>query len=140
MEKQNQKADEIDITFYVPCLNEEKNIVNTIETIVEASRIMGLKYEILVFDDRSEDNTIGVVENYQKKQPYIPIKLIKNKETMGLGHNYVEGAFIGKGKYYLLVCGGPQMLCGSIPRKSTNSPEAWRGKRQGSYLRHFRDN
>jgi len=98
-------ADEYDITFYVPCLNEEDNIVPTIETILSALKEVGVSGEILIYDDNSIDNTVGVVEEYQQKHPGLPIKLIKNNATKGLAYNYIEGAFLGRGKYYSAVGG-----------------------------------
>ena len=53
--------DKIDITFFVPCCNEEKNIVKTLENIINS--VGNIKYEILVCDDGSKDKTIEVVEN-----------------------------------------------------------------------------
>jgi glycosyltransferase involved in cell wall biosynthesis len=101
---------EVDITFFVPCLNEEKNVIDSIETVISAvAEVKQItSYEILIFDDHSSDRTIAVVENYQKLHPDLPIRLIKNEQTRGLGYNYVEGAFIGRGKYYRLVCGDNQ--------------------------------
>ena len=96
---------EIDITIFVPCLDEEKYIENTIKTIVAAVNEVRLSYEILIFDDYSSDNTVSVIKNYQRQHSDIPIKLIRNNTTKGLGHNYIEGAYIGKGEYYILVCG-----------------------------------
>jgi len=96
---------EIDITFFVPCLNEEKNVAKAIETILGAVQDVGVSYEILIIDDNSSDNTVKVIENFQRQHPEVPIVLKKNKKTLGLGRNYVDGAFIGKGKYYMLVNG-----------------------------------
>jgi len=98
-------AQEIDITFFVPCLNEEENILPTIETILGAVGEVGLTYEILIIDDNSADGTVRVVEAYMKEHPEVNITLRKNAVTRGLGRNYVEGAYMGKGKYYMLVNG-----------------------------------
>ncbi len=98
-------AQEIDITFFVPCLNEEENILPTIGTILGAVGEVGLTYEILIIDDNSADGTVRVVEAYMKEHPEVNITLRKNAVTRGLGRNYVEGAYMGKGKYYMLVNG-----------------------------------
>ena len=42
-----------DITFFVPCLNEEGNIVNTLDIIISAVSETNLAYEIIVIDDNS---------------------------------------------------------------------------------------
>ena len=46
-----------EITFYVPCLNEEKNIQESLNTIIQSCKVLEiLKYEILVYNDGSNDN------------------------------------------------------------------------------------
>ncbi|MBT4258908.1 MAG: glycosyltransferase family 2 protein [Nitrospina sp.] len=96
---------ECDITFFVPCFNEENNIVFSLENIIRASIETGVSYEILLVDDNSQDNTVSVIENYMRTHSDIPITFVKNKKNRGLGRNYVEGAYISKGKYYMLVNG-----------------------------------
>ena len=68
----NFNREGIDITFFVPCLNEEKNVVNTIKTIVTAAEALELIYEILIIDDNSSDNTVHKVEQYQKRDRRFP--------------------------------------------------------------------
>lgn len=97
--------DKCDITFFVPCLNEEENIIPTIETILTAAGEAGGSYEILIYDDNSTDNTVKIVEAYQKQHQELPIQLVKNNITRGLAYNYIEGAFLGKGKYYCAIGG-----------------------------------
>ena len=98
-------TDEPLISVFVPCLNEEDNIVPSLNTIVATMNEMGFSYEILIYDDHSMDNTVERIKEYQRSNPGIPIHLIVNPRILGLGHNYVEGAFAGKGKYYILVNG-----------------------------------
>ena len=52
------KSTDVEFTFFVPCLNEENNIVNAIETIVSVSNELKLTYEIIIIDDNSKDNTL----------------------------------------------------------------------------------
>jgi glycosyltransferase involved in cell wall biosynthesis len=96
---------EVDVTFFVPCYNEEANVVRTFKNIISAANEVSVSYEILVVDDKSLDNTIRVIEEYIKIYTDIPIVLLKNHTNMGLGRNYIDGAYISKGKYYMLVNG-----------------------------------
>lgn len=95
----------VDISFFVPCYNEEENVVGAIEKLVELAPRAGLSYEILVFDDASRDRTVEVVEAYQQQHPDIPLRLYANRVNRGVARNFVEGAFRARGKYYRLVCG-----------------------------------
>jgi glycosyltransferase involved in cell wall biosynthesis len=94
-----------DISFFVPCYNEEENVVGAIEKLVELAARAGLSYEILVFDDASRDRTVEVVEAYRQRHPDIPLRLYANRVNRGVARNFVEGAFRARGKYYRLVCG-----------------------------------
>jgi glycosyltransferase involved in cell wall biosynthesis len=96
---------DLDLTIVVPCLNEEKNIAATLETIRQAMLGFSHHYEILVIDDGSKDRTAAVVEEYRCAHPDVELVLRKNKKNIGLATSYVNGAFIGRGKYYKLVCG-----------------------------------
>jgi glycosyltransferase involved in cell wall biosynthesis len=103
----DKTADLYDITFFVPCYNEENNVVKTLETIVAATATTAtpLKYEVLVIDDCSRDATIARVEEFQRQHPGVAVQLKKNARNRGLGRNYVDGAFLARGRYYMLVNG-----------------------------------
>ena len=55
------QANQLDITFFVPCYNEEKNVTKTLNTIISAVNKTKLSFEIIVVDDKSEDLTKEVV-------------------------------------------------------------------------------
>jgi len=95
-------VDKIDITFFVPCCNEEKNIVKTLENIINS--VGNIKYEILVCDDGSKDNSNKIVKNYinlEKKN----IILYENNKNLGIGFSYFKYSLEAKGEYYMLING-----------------------------------
>jgi glycosyltransferase involved in cell wall biosynthesis len=94
-----------DISFFVPCLNEEKNVVNTLHVILASIAKTRVSYEILVVDDGSTDGTVVVVEAFQRERPEVPLRLVKNERNQGLGINYARTAPIACGTYYMLVNG-----------------------------------
>src|SRR5262245_4340681 len=89
--------DLVEVSFLVPCLDEEANVVGTIETIITAMSSVGCSHEILVFDDGSQDNTSGVVEAFQAIHPLAPVRLFRNTVNRGLAYNFVEAAFHARG-------------------------------------------
>lgn len=98
-------SDSIQITFIIPCYNEEHNVIKAIKKVSKAAKILKLDYEIIVFDDASIDNTYEVVKNYIKDNLLLPIEIYRNKKNRGVAYNFVEASFKGKGKYCRLVCG-----------------------------------
>lgn len=95
----------VDLTIVIPCLNEDERVGPTLDTVAAAMRELPHSYEILVVDDGSTDQTAAVVERYSREHPDLPIHLHKNPLNRGLTRSYVDGAFLGRGKYYRLVCG-----------------------------------
>jgi glycosyltransferase involved in cell wall biosynthesis len=94
-----------DLTLFIACYNEQEGILPTIETVLAAVNEVGCSYDIVIIDDASTDNSVPILREYMAQHSEIPITLIVNKVNQGLGANYVEAAFRGRGKYYRLVCG-----------------------------------
>jgi len=68
-------------------------------------RELPFRHEVLVIDDGSIDGTAAAVEKYSVQHPEEPIRLHRNPRNRGLTRSFVDGAFLGKGQYYRLVCG-----------------------------------
>jgi glycosyltransferase involved in cell wall biosynthesis len=113
---EEQGGEATEVSFVVPCLNEEENVLGTIETITKAMERVGCRFEILVFDDGSQDDTSGVVAAYQSANPQAPVRLFRNKVNRGLAYNFVEGAFQGRGRYYRAVPGDNVELAESLEK------------------------
>jgi dolichol-phosphate mannosyltransferase len=96
---------DLDITFFVPCYNEEGNVGGALDKLATVAATLGLAYEIIVFDDCSQDRTSEVVRAYQGAYPDTPVRLVTREVNYGVARNFIEGAFLGRGRYYRLVCG-----------------------------------
>lgn len=94
-----------EVTFFVPCYNEEKSIKRTLEKIVRISKYLDISYEIHVYDDGSKDQTTTEVNRFGSEHPDVWLRLISRKHNRGLGYNYIAGAYVSVGKYYMMVCG-----------------------------------
>jgi len=95
----------LDLTVFVSCFNEEDSIIQTLETVKEAMEVTGNSFEILVIDDGSKDRSAELVRGFMAQYFQLNIVMRINKRNKGLAQNYFDGAFMGCGKYYRLVCG-----------------------------------
>jgi len=96
---------EVDLTLFVACYNEEKNIHGTLETLRQALAEFSFTWEIIIIDDCSTDGSVHVIRKYMSEHSGLPIYLKVNETNRGLGYNFTECAFLGRGRYYRLVCG-----------------------------------
>jgi glycosyltransferase involved in cell wall biosynthesis len=65
--------DRPELSLIMPAYNEEKNIRLVIERADDVARQMGLKYELIVVDDGSVDNTKVEVEGYAKINGHVKV-------------------------------------------------------------------
>ena len=105
MNGSESNAGQVDITIVITCYNEEEFIVDSLESVVGALEVVGCSYEIIVIDDVSSDNSVPKVREYLSRHPDLPIRLKVNEVNRGMANNYVEAAFLGRGKYYRLCQG-----------------------------------
>ncbi|MEM8960891.1 MAG: glycosyltransferase family 2 protein [Acidobacteriota bacterium] len=98
-----------DVTFYVPCLNEEHNVGPALDELAAVVAKFGLVAEILVYDDGSTDRTAEVVEATRERlatqYPTLRIELVRLPSSRGLGANFFAGAARGQGERYMLING-----------------------------------
>ena len=66
-------------TIILPCYNKEKYIKRSLESIISLSRFK--EFEVILIDDCSSDNTVNIIEEYEKK--YNNIKLFRFKKRSG---------------------------------------------------------
>lgn len=87
------------ISIVIPSYNEENRILSSLNNIQRYMDKHFPDYEIIVVDDGSTDNTIGVVTESMKKNP--KLRLIRNKVNKGKGYSVKNGFLNSKGHYLL---------------------------------------
>jgi glycosyltransferase involved in cell wall biosynthesis len=103
--RRTEQSNSLDVTFFVACYNEEENIVATLNTIVETMKELPLTYEAVIVDDGSSDRSTELIMEYQAQHPHVALVLVRNAFNCGLSRNFAEAAFLGRGRYYKLICG-----------------------------------
>jgi len=106
----------LDLTCFVSCYNEAGFIVQTLDDITGALRELGLSFEIIVVDDCSNDDSVERVRAYIAAHPDERVILRRNLVNRGLAQNYIDTAFLGKGRHYKLFCGDNTEPPASIAR------------------------
>lgn len=93
------------ITIFVACFNEERYIERALDAVRESMAALSITYDVIVIDDASTDRSVELVEAWKAAHPEVDLTLVKRTKNRGLAAGFIDAAFLGKGKYYRLVCG-----------------------------------
>ena len=66
------------LSIIIPAYNEEKTIHLILDKVREVELIHGIKKELIIVNDFSTDDTLGVIENYIQKNSSLPIKVFSD--------------------------------------------------------------
>jgi polyisoprenyl-phosphate glycosyltransferase len=91
-------GERLDVTVVLPCYNEQNHVVNEIERITEALDQSSLRYELLVIDDCSTDQTLETVQHAQARFPYLRVMPFHRNSGSGtarrVGTNQARGDIV----------------------------------------------
>ncbi len=77
------------ISLIMPAYNEEEAIEFTVKSVKEKLKQHGFDYEILIFNDASNDQTGEIAKKLSAEDP--KIKVFHNLKNMNLGYNFARG-------------------------------------------------
>ena len=100
--------DELDITLFVACRNEQGNIGRSLNEVMRALEIYPYSYEMIVVDDASTDGSIAEIEDFMRHHPNVNITLKRNTRPRGVNHNICDAAMLGRGRYFQFISGAFQ--------------------------------
>jgi len=92
------------ITSIVPALNEEKNILLTIDNILSAFKEFNLNGEVLIINDGSSDSTAQLVKEKMKENPNF-IRMVDHNRRKGMGASFWDGVDSAKGEIVVMIPG-----------------------------------
>lgn len=85
------------LTIFIPVYNQEELVIRALDSIPKRDDI-----EILIIDDCSSDNTLENCKKWQKEHQDLDVRIIHNKENIGLGatknvaYDNALGEYIGE--------------------------------------------
>jgi glycosyltransferase involved in cell wall biosynthesis len=85
---------EVNLSIIIPCYNVEKYVRECIESVL--SQKTNFKYEVILINDGSQDNTLNILKEYEDKSNTILINQ-ENKGFSGarnIGLQYVQGEYL----------------------------------------------
>ncbi len=97
--------DELDITIFIPCRNEEGNVGRAMQEVVRVMKDYPYTYEMIVIDDASSDSSVEEVAQFIEANPNTNVIHKKNKKPLGVSYNFIDAALLGRGKYFRMIGG-----------------------------------
>jgi len=110
------------VTIVVLAFNEARNLPSTIKALEEATQGKFSKYETIIVNDGSQDNTGEVAESLAETNP--GIKVLHNDRNMGCGFTFMRGARAAENEYTWLIPGDGEITIGSMESIASHIGEA----------------
>jgi len=88
------------LSIVIPAYNEEKRLGATLEKVYEFMEAKGHDYEVIVVDDGSSDNTVGVAGG-SRLAAINKLRVLKNAANKGKGFSVKNGIANSGGEYVL---------------------------------------
>lgn len=89
------------ITVFLPCYNEQDNLLAVVRNALEVLETLNADYELIIIDDGSTDRTAQLAYNLQDNNPRI--RLIRHPTNLGYGAALRSG-FAGATKDLVFFC------------------------------------
>ena len=97
--------DHVDLTVFIPCYNEEQNIISTLDKVNKAmSLCRDISYQILIINDCSSDGSLKLIQSYIDSGNE-NIVLENNDSNLGLGASYFKAIQICNSEYFTYIPG-----------------------------------
>ncbi|MBN3039697.1 MAG: glycosyltransferase family 2 protein [Candidatus Omnitrophica bacterium] len=99
------------LSIVVPCYNEEKSVVKTIEDLTSTISKLRINFEIIAVDDHSSDKSLELLQDCKG-----PLSIISNDIQLGYGGALKRGIAKAKHDAVLIIDADGTYSCDSIPQ------------------------
>lgn len=99
LSQQKEVRSNIEISIVVPAYNEQWRIPATLISIIDYFDARGTEYEVIVVNDGSKDDTVAIVQKFEKIRTQV--RLISLSRNRGKGEAVKSGMLNAHGKYVL---------------------------------------
>tara|TARA_X000000368_G_scaffold387580_1_gene348422 strand:- start:64 stop:792 length:729 start_codon:yes stop_codon:yes gene_type:complete len=89
------------LSIIIPTFNDQNIIKNKILFLIKNLRKMKIKYEIIIVNDGSSDDTLRELKSIKSKKNYI--KIINNRKNCGKSYSIKKGLKVAKHEHIVLV-------------------------------------
>ncbi len=103
------------ISVVIPMYNSRKTIISTLDSIKNQTRIDDI-LEIIVINDGSTDDSLGLVRNYSEKNLNLPIK-IYNQKNSGVSSARNKGMKNARGNWIAFLDSDDEWISSKIERQ-----------------------
>jgi len=89
------------ISIIIPCFNDEISIKKKLNSLSRKLKQIKIKYEVIVINDGSSDDTLRELKSVGIKKNYI--KIISNRKNFGKSYSIKKGLEVAKHEHIVLV-------------------------------------
>lgn len=90
------------LSIIIPAYNEEKTIIPILQKIIEVDLLQGVRKELIIVNDCSNDKTEELVLGYKIRHPEISITYFKQPVNAGKGAALHKGIELSCGDYIII--------------------------------------
>ena len=110
------------VSVIIPCYNEERFIGNALEQLAHQFELD--RYEIIVVDGLSDDNSRAVIEDFRRRRPDVSVSLVENPArniptALNLGIAAARGSVIARMDAHAAPSDGYIRRCVEVLRSGT---------------------
>ena len=111
------------LSIIVPAYNEETKLAITLDEILQLAETHLDEYEVIVVDDGSVDQTLGVAQGFATQYP--EVRVLRHEINKGVGASYVDGLAAAKFAKLTLIPGDNAFASSGVERifKAVNEAE-----------------